>query len=411
MKVGVVGSGLGGLLSGVSLAKKGHKVTVFEKLPYFGGRFTNIDVEGFALSTGALHMIPHGDRGPLAKLLRSFGVDIKIVPSNPRGMYLINGRTYLHSGMHSFLSLVDRVKLMRIFAELRYGSGGDESYLDWIKKRVNNKLLFDISDAFCGWSLSTDAAGVSSRELLAIARNVYKYGAGGIPMGGCKGVTSALMDVFESCGGEVLLKTPVDSIDVSDGRVVGLSTKKESFGFDLVISDVGPKLTIGLCGEDGFDRSYIKSLNNVRAAGGVKISIACDKPMIGNTGVLLTPSTRRIDGANEVTNADPSLAPDGMHLLMTHQKLNGEDIRAEIELGFKDLRDIFPGFDDHCRVLMVQSYRDDWPVNRSFSGKYISPKSPVDGLFYVGDAIKPEGWMETEGVAKGVEMMLGMLES
>ncbi|MEE8357810.1 MAG: NAD(P)/FAD-dependent oxidoreductase [Candidatus Hydrothermarchaeales archaeon] len=409
MKVGVVGSGLGGLLSGVSLAKKGHEVTVFEKLPYFGGRFTNINYEGFELSTGALHMIPHGNNGPLALMLRSLGVDIEIVPSKPRGTYLIGGRSYRHSEVPSFFSLSDRLRLTKILAELKLSSGGDESYLDWLKKRVKNKLLFDISDSFCGWALSTDAAGVSSRELIAIAKNIYKYGAAGVPMGGCKGVTSALMAKFEGLGGEVLLKTPVDSIEVDNGRAVGLSTKKESFDFDVVISDVGPKVTIGVCGEEDFDPSYVKSMMNVRGASGVKISIACDRPMIGHTGVLLTPEAKRVDGANEVTNADPSLAPDGMHLLMSHQKFLGGDIKAEIELGLDDLRDIFPGFDKHCRVLLVQTYRDGWPVNRVASGKHIGPVSPVEGLFYVGDAIKPEGWMETEGVAKGVEMMLNSL--
>ncbi|MFH1773556.1 MAG: NAD(P)-binding protein [Methanobacteriota archaeon] len=48
MKVGVIGSGLGGLLAALSLRKQGNEVAVFEKLPYAGGRFTNIESLGQA---------------------------------------------------------------------------------------------------------------------------------------------------------------------------------------------------------------------------------------------------------------------------------------------------------------------------------------------------------------------------
>jgi hypothetical protein len=95
---------------------------------------------------------------------------------------------------------------------------------------------------------------------------------------------------------------------------------------------------------------------------------------------------------------------------MTHQRLQSEDLKKEIELGIEDLHELFPGFEKHCEILLVQSYRDGWPVNRIPSGKYLSPDTPIRGLYCVGDAIKPEGWMETEGVAKGVEMMLKRLE-
>ncbi|MFQ5887764.1 MAG: FAD-dependent oxidoreductase, partial [Candidatus Hydrothermarchaeales archaeon] len=239
MRVGVVGSGLGGLLSGVSLAKNGHEVTVFEKLPYFGGRFTNINYKGFELSTGALHMIPHGNNGPLAGMLRSLGIEVEIIPSDIIGTYRVNGRDYQHSEVANLFSLRERVQLTKIMAELRFGSGTDESYKDWLKKRIKNKLVFEISDSFCGWSLSVDSSSISSRELIAATKNINKYGGAGVPKGGCKGVTGALVKEIERLGGEILYKTPVKSIDVNNGKVTGLSTKKESYDLDVVISDIG----------------------------------------------------------------------------------------------------------------------------------------------------------------------------
>jgi len=82
-KVIVIGSGLGGLLTAASLLKEGWEVDVYERLKLLGGRFANIEYKGYQLSTGALHMIPHGEKGPLATLLKELGADVKIVQSSP----------------------------------------------------------------------------------------------------------------------------------------------------------------------------------------------------------------------------------------------------------------------------------------------------------------------------------------
>ena len=66
MKIGIVGAGLGGLLAGALLSKD-NEIIIYEKLPLVGGRFTNIEYKGYQLTTGALHMIPHGADGYLAQ--------------------------------------------------------------------------------------------------------------------------------------------------------------------------------------------------------------------------------------------------------------------------------------------------------------------------------------------------------
>ncbi|RLF54537.1 MAG: NAD(P)/FAD-dependent oxidoreductase, partial [Thermoplasmata archaeon] len=60
--------------------------------------------------------------------------------------------------------------------------------------------------------------------------------------------------------------------------------------------------------------------------------------MLGFSGVLFTPEAKRISGLNEVTNADPSLAPKGKHLLMSHQPLDSKaNVKSEAKLGIEDL--------------------------------------------------------------------------
>ncbi len=52
MKVGVIGSGIGGLAIAARLAAKGHTVTVFEKNPIPGGKLSELRSGGFRFDTG-----------------------------------------------------------------------------------------------------------------------------------------------------------------------------------------------------------------------------------------------------------------------------------------------------------------------------------------------------------------------
>ncbi len=150
-------------------------------------------------------------------------------------------------------------------------------------------------------------------------------------------------------------------------------------------------------------------VNDVRPAAGIKICLGANRPLIGHSGVLLTPYARRVNGINEVTSIDPSLAPPGKHLIMSHQALQSDDIQSEIELGLKDLEDIF--HKDDYEVLMVQTYRDGWPVNRAGSGSDLGNTTPIKGLYIVGDGAKGNGGIEVEGVALGVENTIGLLQN
>ena len=54
----VVGAGVGGLGSAARLAQTGDfDVTVYERMSFAGGRFTQHDHDGYQIPTGAVHMI------------------------------------------------------------------------------------------------------------------------------------------------------------------------------------------------------------------------------------------------------------------------------------------------------------------------------------------------------------------
>jgi len=70
----IIGAGLGGLLSAAQLLQLGKRVAIVERLPHSGGRFTAKTFQGAQISTGAVHMIPFGSSGVLARMLRRLHV-------------------------------------------------------------------------------------------------------------------------------------------------------------------------------------------------------------------------------------------------------------------------------------------------------------------------------------------------
>ena len=400
MKAVIIGAGLGGLLSGAKLSGAGYDVEIFERLPFTGGRFTNIEHKGFQLSTGALHMIPHGARGPLATMLREVGADVTIVPSEP--MSVIRNGAGEDIEFHDFrkeLSITKRVKLGTVLAfSLKFKPKDDISFRDWVLKYFEDEFLLKFADSFCGWALSLQAADVPARDVLEIIDNMYRYKGPGIPIGGCRAVTDALAEVIRSNGGKIHTKSSVDRIVVNGDRASGVIVDGKEVSADIVISNIGHIETNRLY--DCKDEEYLEKIAKARPSKGIKICLSSDEALLGHSGALFTPYAKRINGINEVTNADPSLAPDAKHLIMSHQTTLSDNLEQEINMGLEDLKNLFP--DKEYEVLMVQSYSGAWPVNRASSGSDTGNKTPVSNLYVVGDGAKGKGGIEVEGVALGV---------
>ena len=405
MKAVIIGAGLGGLLAGAKLIKAGYDVEIFERLPFIGGRFTNLPYKGFKLSTGALHMIPHGSRGPLAQMLKEVGAHVTIIDSNP--MAVIRKENDEIIAFHDFrneLSLTKQVKLGTVLTySLKFKPKSDISFRDWVLKYFDDEFLFKLADSFCGWALSLKAKDVPAREMLEIIDNMYLYKGSGIPLGGCSAVTDALSGIIRSNGGRIHTQSCVESIDIDNETATGVIVKGKTIDADIVISDIGHFETSRLY--ECKDKKYSDKISNVKPSKGIKICLSSDEPLIGHSGVFFTPYAQRVNGINEVTNADPSLAPPGKHLVMSHQALISDDLEEEINLGLHDLAQLFPG--KKYEVLLIQSYSNGWPVNRASSGSDNGNRTPVGNLYIVGDGAKGKGGIEVEGVALGVRNMMG----
>lgn len=416
MKAIVIGAGLGGLLSAAKLSRAGYEVRVFERLPIIGGRFTNLNYKGFQLSSGAFHILPHGPSGPLAQLLKEVKAEVQVVRSGQTTIRvpLKKGESDYSKGFKdisfndfaSLLSHKDRLKITLLIASTRKNRPKGSTLQTWLRSEFKDEWLIRFADSFCGWSLSLKSNEIPVEEIFEIIENMYRFGGPGVPVGGCKGVINALEIVITTNGGKIFPKTEVSKILVENGRAKGVIAEDEIYEADIVISNLGHSATSSLCREFLSEETYpgyLKMLKTLKPSAGIKICLAADEPLVGHSGVLLTPYAKRVNGINEVTQIDPNLAVPGKHLTMSHQYVAPENVKnleAEIDLGIKDLKEIFPG--KKYEILLTQSYHDEWPVNRAASGTDPGNETPIRELYVVGDGAKGRGGIEVEGVALGV---------
>ncbi|MBZ3935600.1 NAD(P)/FAD-dependent oxidoreductase [Methanimicrococcus blatticola] len=431
-KAVVIGSGLGGLLTAAQLAKDGWSVEVYERLSLIGGRFANIEYNGYQMSTGALHMVPHGIKGPLATMLRELGADFDIVQSDPMAIVRMPkdlSQTNYKDGFEdiSYLDfkkhLTSKNKVMMVLLTLGFKVGlirpKKTGFKTWYSKYIQDDRIDRCADSFAGWALSTTADEVTTREMFEIFHNVYRYGGPGILVGGCQTVIDELVRIISSYGGTITTDTEVTKIIVKDCKATGVVAGGKEIAADLVISDIGHKEAWEICTIDGVEgecashvlalsssvfKDYEEKLDAMKPSAGLKICFASDERILPEgCSLMLTPYSNRINGLNEVTNADPGLAPPGKHLVMCHQRTALDrlsEIDEEIELGLQDVKDMFP--DKNIEILMVQVHHGRWPVNRAFSGTDFGNKTPVSNLLVVGDGAKGEGGIEIEGITLGV---------
>ncbi|MEO7001375.1 MAG: FAD-dependent oxidoreductase, partial [Ktedonobacterales bacterium] len=434
----VIGAGLGGLLTAAQFLRRGQRVVVVERLAHPGGRFTAKTFKGAQVSTGAVHMLPFGTNGELAAMLRALGVPHRIHDSAVFASFHARGRRY---DCRSVLQLaqVFGARQFSEFVKLGYemllrAPRPDErtqTYRQWLDRRVSRAQspeLYAYFERICHFALSVDLDDVYYPEIVETTKNMFRYGAPGIVEGGCAAVTGELERRVTEQGGVILLQHETVAIlceegaNGEQGAATGARVRDKRTGEEitlrapLVISNIGPDATRHLlatmeAGEDAMSGGDPQPPGK-REAAGLKTHLLSDVSVIPHTGILYCLDTERIAGVVQPSNADRRLAPPGKHLLITHQLMRSDDVNVEREAARADLRRLFgDDFGTKITILTMSQYRGEWPVNRLAQGSDVTPETNIAGLYLVGDAVKPSGYLMVEGVAQSVNALLDTLDA
>ena len=140
MHVAVVGSGLAGLSAACTLAARGHKVEVFEKNPWLGGKAAQLREQGFRFDMGPTILIqPSMLRKIFAEANRNLDDYITMVRLDPQW------RCFFEDG--KILDLEDDKRVMAAKLEAEWPGMG-KGYLQFLE---TSEQLHSISDRFFFW--------------------------------------------------------------------------------------------------------------------------------------------------------------------------------------------------------------------------------------------------------------------
>ena len=341
-------------------------------------------------------------------------------------------------------------------------------YNVWLEQHIDcakNSQLVAFFERVSRFALSLELSQVCVAEVIEITKNMFRYGAPAIVRGGCGDLTHELEQHVHAHGGIIRLSCEVLQILAEDGQVTGVRIREKASGHEevltapIVVSDIGPRATDGLLRSHTVTQAQVlkqqamydvpvtgrpqgdappiqgdeeesvsvygrgvplrapwittnmTSPQTIHEAVGLKIHILSDVSLIPHKGIMYCLDTKRIAGMVQPTNSDPRLAPVGKHLLISHQVIQSSNVEEERALALADLRMMFGAtFDKHCRILTMGTYRGEWPVNRMAQGEDAHADTATHGLYLVGDAVKPSGYLMVEGVAQSVNHFLDVLD-
>jgi phytoene dehydrogenase-like protein len=202
-----------------------------------------------------------------------------------------------------------------------------------------------------GTALGPWSAGSTAVLLLRAAADPHPVGSAAFPRGGLGALTYALAESAKQAGAEIRTNAGVQNIRIKDGAVAGIVLSDgEEIAIDAVVSGVDPKRTFfKLLDPTLLDPTFAMRIRNLRASGNVaKVNIALGGlpsfPALDANESILKALSGRIHIGPEIdylerafdaskygefsaapyldvtipTILDPSLAPDGKHVLSAY---------------------------------------------------------------------------------------------
>ena len=238
--VSIVGGGVAGLAAACALADEGYRVTLFERRAYVGGRASSYEHPGTGEVIDNCQHILVGCCTNLINLYHRIGVEDKIrwfdriTFVEPGGVRSVLEPSVLPAPLHSSLSflrahafsLADKLAISRGLMAFVRGipEDSDQSFADWLVKHRQTKGAIErfwrptlIS------ALNEDADRISVRYAGMVIREMFlrssEAGRMGIPMIPLSDLNGQAMEYIRARGGEVRLRTSVDSLKWHEERL------------------------------------------------------------------------------------------------------------------------------------------------------------------------------------------------
>jgi len=390
----IIGSGIGGLMTAAALAKDGRRVVVFEKLSFIGGRYTEIDHAGYAVTTGAWTSM--GPKSHIGEFLSELGLELEYVSLRDEGydqqfsIRFKDGREF--PSLQAMLPREDWRAYVRAIVRGRKMELDEASTRDYIQEQVMNDDLMAAVNAIAATVSGVNADNFPASEYIIVSRDSAKAGLDfACTVGGVRTLIEALAEMIAAHGGQMSTQTEVSRVLLERGSATGVELENgDRIKADTVIHNGGIGRFVQLVGPENLPADYLARVEKLVPAECATIILGTTEPLFTEAPILMTPGTDRVVGIFESTFLDPTIAPPGRHMFDVFLPLYSEDRARELELAMGDLRALFPNLDDILDMVVPMFFTGAWPGSESgqtfgqVGHQRLDPRSPIPSLHLVG---------------------------
>ncbi|REH01563.1 phytoene desaturase family protein [Flavobacterium aquicola] len=290
----IIGSGLGGLVSAIILAKEGYSVCVLEKNNQFGGNLQTFVRDKTIFDTG-IHYIGGLSEGQnLYRYFKYIGImdslnlkkmdedgydiisfeDVDMEFPHAQGYenftnqlikFFPDEREAINKYCEAIINTCDTFPLYNLSAEGRY----DNDILsvnakDFIASLTDNKMLQAV---FAGSNFLYAGSGEKSPFYVhALTVNTYMQSSWRCINGGSQ-ITKQLIKQLKNYGGVVFKYKDVNQLVVEDNSITTAKMKDgTSVAGKYFISNIDPKITLKLAGENHFRKAFVNRISSLEGS-------------------------------------------------------------------------------------------------------------------------------------------------
>lgn len=471
----VLGAGVAGLATAALLAHRGLRVVVVEKNTVVGGACATVSRGDYRVDVGT-HVFTRGDRGPLGEVLRRTGnrARIDFVATDPLIEYDVLGERLVLKNHRADLArlwwslcraveapLRDVARTSAIAAQAAILSDAQCEALDalpltaYLDRMTHHPAL----RLWIAYLLTTffvvSPSEASTGESLWCMKRILREFAIGYPRGGSAAIPDAYRRTAEAYGARVLLGTRAARIDVSDGRVAGVTLEDGTTlrAPTVVAAFARRSALVDLIPSEYLPDDLVKRTSGIRGSHyGIQLKLALDTRAMSTgflMGLLRTPrlsgpvtaatlndvfvavANGRLPPVNMLTavaqtNFDPSLAPPGVQLVSVAMlapngavTLQDEDGEAAWLRELERSTDVLlPGWRAHVLWREVMYVREIEQWGGRPGGGLVSTgqtvdqvgrlrpgvRGPLEGLYLAGDGTGRHGVGTELAVASAFEV-------
>lgn len=420
-KVAIIGAGPLGLACAYDLGKRGYKVDVYEADDRIGGMSAHFNFNGLSIER-YYHFICKPDQ-PMFDLLNELNLSGKLHWRDTSMGYFYQGKMYKWGTPFGLLrfSPLDLISRFRYGIQMFYStkirnwqSLDSQEASDWIRRWIGEKAyailwkrLFLLKFHDYWQNLSAAWIWARIRRVGQSRKSIFQEQMGYLD-GGSETLLKRLHEVIQQQGGQVLLSTPVSSIQhnpIDNTKLLVVNGQERTY--DIVVSTIPlpfiPRLIPGLPSD--IQERY-KAIQNI---GVVCLLFKLRKSISPHFWLNISDEQIEIPGLIEYSNLRPmeySLVYVPFYLPRSHPKYARDD-QAFIDESIRCFKRVNPQFTDSDIIdVHVSRYGYAQPICPPRFAQNLPPiKSAIPGLYIVDTSYYyPEDRSISESVKIGREV-------